>query len=88
MNIIKNSGTFIEYRTCMLNVCPIGRSASKEQRDQFEALDKEKHIRLQMIESLKSQFPHLKLTYLIGGQSSFDILPEVFHFQTNRVLNV
>ena len=83
-----NSGTFIEYRTCMLNICPIGRGASKEQRDQFEALDNEKHFRLQMIESLKAQFPHLKLTYLVGGQSSFDILPEVSHFQTNMKLNL
>ena len=38
-------GTFIEYRSCMLNICPIGRSATKEQRDQFEILDKEKQIR-------------------------------------------
>ena len=70
-------GTFIEYRSCMLNICPIGRSATKEQRDQFEILDKEKQIRKSIIDQLQAEFPDLKLTYLIGGQSSFDILPEV-----------
>lgn len=63
----------------MLNICPIGRRATKEQRDQFETLDKEKQIRKQIIDQLKSDFPELKLTYLIGGQSSFDILPEVLN---------
>lgn len=71
------SGTFVEYRTCMLNICPIGRNATKEQRDLFEQYDKEYHVRSIMIEQLKARFPNLKLTYLIGGQTSFDILPEV-----------
>ena len=29
-------GTFIEYRTGMLNVSPIGRNCSREERDEFE----------------------------------------------------
>jgi phosphomannomutase len=29
-------GTFIEYRTGMLNISPIGRNCSREERDEFE----------------------------------------------------
>ena len=29
-------GTFIEYRTGMINVSPIGRNCSREEREKFE----------------------------------------------------
>ncbi len=34
------SGTFIEFRTGLINVSPIGRNCSQEERDAFEAYDK------------------------------------------------
>lgn len=34
-------GTFIEYRTGLINVSPIGRNCSQEERDAFEVFDKE-----------------------------------------------
>jgi phosphomannomutase len=33
-------GTFIEYRTGMINVSPIGRNCSQTERDDFEKYDK------------------------------------------------
>ena len=33
-------GTFIEFRSGMLNVSPIGRNCSQEERDEFERYDK------------------------------------------------
>ena len=33
-------GTFIEFRSGMLNVSPIGRNCSQEERDDFEKYDK------------------------------------------------
>ena len=33
-------GTFIEFRKGMLNVCPVGRSCSQAERDQFGEYDK------------------------------------------------
>lgn len=33
----KKRGTFIEFRNGMINVSPIGRNASVEERDEFEA---------------------------------------------------
>lgn len=33
------SGTFIEYRSGMLNVSPIGRACSRQERNEFEEFD-------------------------------------------------
>lgn len=33
-------GTFIEFRNGMINVSPIGRNCSQEERDEFEKYDK------------------------------------------------
>ncbi len=38
-------GTFIEFRNGMLNVSPIGRNCSQEERDAFEVYDKEAGVR-------------------------------------------
>ena len=38
-------GTFIEFRAGMLNVSPIGRNCSQEERDAFENHDKETRMR-------------------------------------------
>lgn len=68
-------GTFVEFRTGMINLSPIGRSCSQEERDAFEKYDKEHQIRKTMIEALKKEFPDIGLTYSIGGQISFDVFP-------------
>lgn len=68
-------GTFIEYRTGMINVSPIGRQCSRAERNAFEAYDKEHQIRATMIAALKKEFPDIGLTYSIGGQISFDVFP-------------
>jgi len=39
------SGTFIEFRSGMLNISPIGRNCSQEERDEFERFDKEAGVR-------------------------------------------
>jgi hypothetical protein len=38
-NLIYFSGTFIEFRNGLINVSPVGRNCSKEERDVFEAYD-------------------------------------------------
>ena len=71
-------GTFIEFRNGMLNVSPIGRNCSKEERNIFEEydLDPNNQVRKKMVEVLKKEFSDLDLTYSIGGQISFDIFPK------------
>jgi phosphomannomutase len=68
-------GTFIEFRTGMLNVSPIGRNCSQAERDAFEAYDKEHGVRATMVEVLQKRFAHFNLKYSIGGQISFDVFP-------------
>ncbi|KAI9718798.1 MAG: Phosphomannomutase [Chrysothrix sp. TS-e1954] len=68
-------GTFIEFRNGMINVSPVGRNASQEERDQYEKYDLQHKIRATMIEHMTKEFPDAGLTYSIGGQISFDVFP-------------
>ncbi|KAF2084208.1 eukaryotic phosphomannomutase [Saccharata proteae CBS 121410] len=69
-------GTFVEFRNGMINVSPVGRNASVQERDEFEAYDKQHQIRKAFVEALRQNFPDLGLTYSIGGQISFDVFPK------------
>lgn len=62
-------GTFVEFRTGMLNICPIGRSCSRDERNKFEEFDKEHSIRKKLIEKLRTRFPEFGLTFSIGKLS-------------------
>ena len=55
-------GTFLEFRNGMINVSPIGRNASVQERNDFEEYDKEHKIRAQFIQAIKKEFPDLGLT--------------------------
>jgi len=68
-------GTFIEFRNGMINVSPIGRNASNQERLDYQKYDLEHGIREKFVEALKKQFPDFGLTYSIGGQISFDVFP-------------
>lgn len=68
-------GTFIEYRSGMLNVSPIGRNCSRKERNEFEMYDKEHKIRETMIEALSDLWEKHQLKTSIGGQISFDVFP-------------
>lgn len=68
-------GTFIEFRNGMLNISPIGRNCSQEERDNFEKYDQNEKIREKMIKKLQEEFENYNLTYSIGGQISFDVFP-------------
>lgn len=68
-------GTFIEFRNGMMNVSPIGRNCSQEERDDFEKFDETAGVRKAMVAALKAEFADYNLTYSIGGQISFDVFP-------------
>ncbi|KAG8945105.1 Phosphomannomutase [Tulasnella sp. 424] len=68
-------GTFVEFRNGMINVSPIGRNATIQERNEFEAYDKIHQIRSKFVQKLKENFPEYDLTYSIGGQISFDVFP-------------
>jgi len=70
-------GTFIEYRTGMLNISPVGRQCSQKERDDFEKFDHEAKVREKMVTVLEEKFGHsLGLKFSIGGQISFDVFPK------------
>merc|ERR1719510_2931668 len=69
-------GTFIEWREGMLNVSPVGRACSYEERLQFNEFDEKNKIRENMIKAIKKEFPDLPFTYSIGGQITFDVFPK------------
>ena len=69
-------GTFIEFRSGMLNISPIGRNCSREERNDYEKFDLANNIRKNMVEAMRKEFSDLNLTYSIGGQISFDVFPQ------------
>lgn len=76
LDIPKKRGTFIEFRNGMINVSPIGRNASIEERNEYEKYDLEHGIRKKFVQAIKEKFSDLGLTYSIGGQISFDVFPK------------
>lgn len=75
LDIPVKRGTFIEFRKGMLNVSPIGRNCSQQERCDFEVYDKEAKVREQFVAVLQKEFADYNLTYSIGGQISFDVFP-------------
>lgn len=61
----------------MINVSPIGRNCSQDERDAFEQYDHVHHVRKAFVEKLKQEFADYNLTFSIGGQISFDVFPAV-----------
>jgi phosphomannomutase len=59
-------GTFVEFRNGMINVSPVGRNASTQERFQFTAFDDEHGIRVALVEALRKEFPDFGLTYVIS----------------------
>ena len=73
-------GTFIEYRTGMINISPIGRQCSQKERNRFEGYDKIYNIREKIIIEIQKEwnrlYPEIELSFSIGGQISVDIFPK------------
>merc|ERR1711865_814988 len=76
LDIPVKRGTFIEFRQGMLNVSPIGRNCSREERNDYEKFDLANKVRETMVAKLKEEFADYNLTYSIGGQISFDLFPK------------
>merc|ERR1719502_1766863 len=76
LDIPVKRGTFIEFRNGMLNVSPIGRNCSREERNDFEKFDLANNIRKTMVAKMREEFADLNMTYSIGGQISFDVFPQ------------
>lgn len=76
LDIPKKRGTFIEFRTGMINLCPVGRSCSQDEREDFFDYDNENNIRKNMVKYLSEELKDLNLSFSIGGQISIDVFPK------------
>ena len=72
------TGTFFQYRTSLLNWCPIGRASSARQRSAWVQKDKELKIRERYSELLQAKISEydINATAALGGSTSFDIYPK------------
>ena len=76
LDIPIKTGTFLELRTGILNVSPIGRNCTQEEREAFVVYNKEHHILEKFRETLVKNFSEkFGLEISIGGQISFDVYP-------------
>lgn len=64
LDIPVKRGTFVEFRNGMINVSPIGRNATVQERNDYEKFDLEHKIREKFVQAIKEQFPDLGLTYV------------------------
>tara|TARA_R110002110_G_scaffold5437_1_gene28123 strand:- start:564 stop:1289 length:726 start_codon:yes stop_codon:yes gene_type:complete len=67
------TGGHLEYRTGMLNYSTVGRDCTQQQREDYEAWDKETGERKILREKILHMWPSLDCA--IGGQISVDIYP-------------
>lgn len=78
------TGTFIETRTGMINICPVGRSCNQLQRDEFDQLDKKHNYRTKLVDCVSEKWNQYRnenkdvaeLSFSIGGQISVDVFPK------------
>lgn len=70
-------GTFIEYRTGLINVSPIGRNCNLEERKAFHEFNRTTRVLENFKETVEREFADFNLKFSIGGQISFDIFPIV-----------
>ncbi|CAB3254061.1 unnamed protein product [Arctia plantaginis] len=69
-------GNFVEFRSSMINICPVGRSCSQDVRDAFVKYDTEHKIRQKFVDALKKEFADKGVVFALGGQISVDVFPE------------
>lgn len=69
-------GNFVEFRSSMINLCPVGRSCSQAERDQFSKHDTEHQVRQKFVDALQTEFKGYGLKFALGGQISVDVFPE------------
>lgn len=76
LDIPTKTGNFVELRKGIINVSPVGRNCTYEQRNEFEKYDYINKVRERMIQEVQIKFADLNLVYSIGGQISFDVFPK------------
>jgi phosphomannomutase len=73
------TGHFISYRGSMVNWCPVGRNANKEQRNNFIQYDQKTDMRFRLMTGVQAMLDKImgerKVQLAMGGNTSIDIYP-------------
>ena len=73
------TGHYVDYRGSMINWCPIGRNATKAQREEFISMDLHRTptLREKYLTRLRIKMDYItrNIVCKIGGDTSFDIYP-------------
>lgn len=87
------TGTFIERRTSVLNISPVGRNASVSQRHAFAEWDRKTGCRQALRDKILRDWAHLDLDVVCGGEISLDLFPRgldktccLRHVQADRIV--
>eukprot|EP01083_Nonionella_stella_P079553 218359_1 len=76
LDIPVKTGTFIEFRNGLINLCPVGRNCSQQEREEFYQYDQEHKVRETMVAVLEKEFgEQMGIAFAIGGQISIDCFP-------------
>uniref|UniRef100_A0A8B9Q1B1 Phosphomannomutase n=1 Tax=Apteryx owenii TaxID=8824 RepID=A0A8B9Q1B1_APTOW len=75
LKLPKKRGTFIEFRNGMLNISPIGRSCTPEERIEFSELDKKERIREKFVAALQREFAGKGLRFSRVSCQEYLVLP-------------
>lgn len=75
--VLPYTGTFLQFRGSLLNWCPIGRSATADQREVWVDFDRKNIIRVKYAELLRDYLrdSNMNVTVALGGSTSIDIYP-------------
>ncbi|KYN99553.1 putative haloacid dehalogenase-like hydrolase [Plasmodium gaboni] len=76
LDIPKKRGTFIELRNGIINISPIGRNCSQEERDEFSSYNLKNNTIEKFRDNLSKEFEDFDLNFSIGGQISIDCFPK------------
>ena len=69
------TGHFISYRESLVNWCPIGRSATNDDRERFIEIDKDRRLREKSMEVFHRTDLGEKVAFAMGGNTSIDVYP-------------
>ncbi|CDO64605.1 phosphomannomutase, putative [Plasmodium reichenowi] len=76
LDIPKKRGTFIELRNGIVNISPIGRNCSQEERDEFFRYNLKNNTIENFRDNLCKEFEDFDLNFSMGGQISIDCFPK------------
>ncbi|ETW61425.1 hypothetical protein PFMC_02845 [Plasmodium falciparum CAMP/Malaysia] len=76
LDIPKKRGTFIELRNGIINISPIGRNCSQEERDEFFRYNLKNNTIEKFRDNLSKEFEDFDLNFSMGGQISIDCFPK------------